>query len=77
MDEKTTFNAGEIEALDVQTMRGMTEQDYRVFVSEGRLVYVDDHGMLRSTAAQYPLATTRRQLEVLIEELRVLGEQMA
>ena len=76
MDEKTTLNAGEIEALDIPTMRGMTEQDYRVFVTEGRLVYVDDHGMLRSTAAQYPLATTRRQLEVLIEELQNMTAKM-
>ena len=76
MPEKFKFNVGEIESYDNPTMRNMTEEQYRRFVQNGELMYVDHHDVLRSYIADYPLAATREQLDILIEELQKLRGKM-
>lgn len=60
-------------------MRAMSDDEYRNFIHQdslGGLIYVDHHEVLRSFVADYPLATTREQLDILIEELQRLRSKM-
>jgi hypothetical protein len=66
----------EIEAIDIPTMYRMSEHNYRKFLENGELFWVDHHDVLRSTVAEYPLATTRQQLNLLIEALERCRERM-
>jgi hypothetical protein len=66
----------EIEAIDIPTMYRMSEHDYQKFLANGELFWVDHHDVLRSTAAEYPLATTRQQLDLLIKALEKCRERM-
>lgn len=59
----------EIEAVDIPTMFKMSDDQYRKFI-EGEGLFFIDHNALRSSVADYPLATTREQLNILIEELQ-------
>jgi DNA-directed RNA polymerase alpha subunit len=67
----------EIEAVDIPTMFKMSDEEYRKFLQGDGLFFID-HNALRSSVADYPLATTREQLNILIEELqRRRGELQA
>lgn len=66
----------EIEAVDIPTMRMLSDAQYRKFVQEDGLVHVDHHDVLRSSAAGYPLATTLEQFDILMEELQKLRSKM-
>lgn len=66
----------EIDVVDIPTMYGMTDDAYRHFVHAEGLVYIDHNGVLRSSAAGYPLATTLEQVAILIEELDSLRHKM-
>jgi hypothetical protein len=73
---KITVNVGEVEVVDIPTMNGMSNEQYRDFIRNDGLVLVDHHNVLRSSIAGYPLATTREQLDILIEELQMLRSKM-
>ena len=73
---KITVNVGEVEVVDIPTMNGMSIEQYRDFIRDDGLVLVDHHDVLRSSIAGYPLATTREQLDILIEELQRLRNKM-
>ena len=73
---KLKTDVGEVEYFDIPTMYEMSDEEYRGSVDYG-LVYVDHHGVLRSHVAYYPLATTREQLDIFIEELEKLGQKMS
>lgn len=60
----------EIEAVDIPTMSGMSDGEYRDFIQGDGLVFIDHHNVLRSSIADYPIATTREQLDIFIEELQ-------
>ena len=74
----TTYKGNiEIEATDIPTMSKMANSEYWDFVKRGELFFVDHHDILRSTPAEYPLATNRKQLDMLIEALKELRDRMA
>jgi hypothetical protein len=60
-----------VEAVDMVTMSAMSPKDYEDYLADG-LLEVDHHSVLRSTAAGYPLATSKKQLRVLIDRLKAL-----
>ena len=66
----------EIEATDIPTMRQMSNSEYWDFVKRGELFFIDHHDVVRSTPAEYPLATSRQQLEMLIEALKKFRDRM-
>lgn len=72
---KIKVDVGEIECFDIPTMREMSDEEYRGSIDNG-LVYVDHHDVLRSNVADYPIATTREQLDIFIEELQKLRRRM-
>lgn len=61
-------------------MYGMSDNEYREFLRQGGLgglMYVDHHDVLRSYVADYPLATTLEQFDILIDYLQTLRDKMA
>jgi hypothetical protein len=76
---KIKFQMKEIECVDIPTMSGMSDNEYLEFVRLGELgglMYVDHHDVLRSYVADYPLATSREQFDILIEYLQTLRSRM-
>lgn len=65
----------EVEAVDIPTMLEMSESEYREYL-DGGLLFVDHHDVLRSAPAEYPLAVTRAQLQMLIQHLQGLAERV-
>lgn len=66
----------EIEATDIPTMSRMSNSEYWAFVKSGELFFIDHHDVVRSTPAEYPLATNRKQLDMLILALTELRDRM-
>lgn len=66
----------DIETVDIPTMMKMTNEEYREYVHNDGLVFVDHHDVLRSSVAAYPLATTLEQFDILIDELQKLRSNM-
>lgn len=66
----------EIEAVDIPTMAKMSDDEYRQFVSDQALFWIDHHDILRSTPAEYPLATRKSQLDILIDALTAYRDRM-
>jgi len=66
----------DIETVDIPTMVKMTNEEYREYLHNDGLVFVDHHDVLRSSAAAYPLATTLEQFDILIDELQKLRSNM-
>jgi hypothetical protein len=78
--KKIKFPMKEIECVDNPAMREMTDDGYREFLHQGGvggLMYVDHHDVLRSEVADYALATSREQLDILIEYLQSLRSKMS
>ena len=73
---KKITTTAEIEAVDIPTMTQLSDAEYRTFIREDGLVFVDHHDVLRSSAAGYPLATTLEQFDILVEELQKLRSKM-
>lgn len=65
----------EIEAVDIPTMYKMSDAEYEQYV-KNELLFVDHHDVLRSKIAQYPLAVTKRQLQIPISHLQILESQV-
>jgi hypothetical protein len=74
--KKIKLNLEEIEAVDIPTMRALSNTEYRAFVNNEGLFFIDHHDVLRSSPDGYPLATTLEQLNILIEELVSLCPRM-
>jgi hypothetical protein len=66
----------EIEATDIPTMRAMSNSEYWSFVKGGALFWIDHHDVVRSTPAEYPLATTKAQLDMMIAALKEFRDRM-
>jgi hypothetical protein len=58
-----------IEALDIPTMAELDAGAYRAYL-EQTLFFVDHHGVFRSLLGEFPIVTSREQLEILIKYLR-------
>lgn len=65
----------EVESIDIHSMYALTDEEYRTYV-DGDLVFVDHHDVLRVANTTCPLATTREQLDIFIDELQRLRETM-
>ncbi|QOY94077.1 hypothetical protein IM543_21675 [Massilia sp. UMI-21] len=73
----TTFKGKiDIEAVDIPTMANMSDDEFRQFVKGDGLFWIDHHDILRSTPAEYPLATRKSQLDILIETLTEYRDRM-
>lgn len=72
MPKTIKLQSRELEVVDIPTMYEMSDEQYRYFLESGELIYVDHHDNLRSFVADYPIATTREQLDIYIEELHKL-----
>ncbi|AVP95683.1 hypothetical protein C7S18_00050 [Ahniella affigens] len=75
MPYKTFKVQHEVEAVDIQTMAGMSISDYKEYLSGG-LIFVDHHDVLRSQPAGYPLAVTKAQFKALISYLKGLESRV-
>jgi hypothetical protein len=72
----TITSTVDVESVDIPTMFEMSDEDYRDYVRGYGLMYVDHHDVLRSSRAAYPLATSREQLDILIDELTRLRDKL-
>ncbi len=66
----------EVEAVDIPTMQEMSAKEYQAYIKKHGLFFVDHHDILRSSAAEYPLATSKEQLDILIKELQAVRERL-
>ncbi len=66
------------EAIDIPTMHGLSDNEYRSHITEGGGdgFYVDHHDVLRDSVTARPLATTREQFDILMGELSRLRDRM-
>ena len=69
---KITVENQNISSIDIPTMESLSSQDYREFIRNEGLFFVDHHDLLKSSVAHHPLATSNEQLEILISELNLL-----
>lgn len=67
--------SNDIEAVDILRMQEMSVEEYREYLN-GELLFVDHHDILRSGPAEYPLATNKEQLEILISYLQGLRSRV-
>jgi hypothetical protein len=72
---KTITVNQEVSAADISTMQAMSAKEYRGYLELG-LVHVDEHDILRSVPAGYPLAVNPKQLKQLIKHLKSLRSRM-
>lgn len=75
MTYQTTTKNQEVTAVDIQTMRDMSLDEYKSYLRHG-LISVDHHDVLRSEAAGYPLATNKEQLNALIAYLNEISPKV-
>jgi hypothetical protein len=65
----------EIEAIDIPTMRAMSTEEYKRKLTQ--IAFIDHHDVVRSSVAEYPLATSKEQLDELIKYLKSFRERMS
>ena len=66
---KTITVNTDVDAIDIPTMSKMSNDEYRDYLRGEGLMFIND-GVLRSTAGGYPIATSREQIDALIEHLQ-------
>lgn len=71
------MNLGEAEIVDIPTMRKLLDEEYRLFIRDDGLVFIDHHDVLRCSMCACPLATTLEQMDILIKELQRLRAKMS
>lgn len=76
LPKRIKLQSRELEVVDIPTMYEMSDEQYREFIASGELMYVDHHDVLRSYVADYPIATTREQMDMYIKELQRLRDKM-
>ena len=62
--------------IDVSAMQKMSDQEYRQHLRDEEIMFLDGNRILRLTDRGIPMATTREQLDILIEELRQFRGQL-
>ncbi|MBZ0226394.1 MAG: hypothetical protein K8F51_10515 [Comamonas sp.] len=75
MTYKTFTWKQDVTAVDIRTMSEMTAEEYEEYLESG-LLTVDHHDVLRSEPAGYPLATTKEQLQALINYLQSIEHKV-
>lgn len=73
LDESGHFYKG---SPDIPTTYFMTDKCYKEFIESNRLFYLDHHDILRYSITGAPIATSRKQIEMLIAKLHVFKAQM-
>ncbi len=63
------------QAMDIPTMFRSNAEQYRDYILEN-LLFQDHHGNIRSMIGEFPLATTQKQVDVLIEVLNEWRDKM-
>lgn len=63
------------DAVCIDEMRAMSIPDYRDYI-EDKLLFVDHHDVLRATLGEYPIATSREQVDALIDHLQSVKARM-
>ncbi|WLD12941.1 hypothetical protein [Planctellipticum variicoloris] len=66
----------EVESIDIPSMLEMSDSEYRAYVNKSGLFFVDHHDVLRVANTGCPMATTREQCEILIDELRMIKDRL-
>ncbi|WP_422413979.1 MULTISPECIES: hypothetical protein [unclassified Endozoicomonas] len=66
----------EVEAIDINTMEALTPEEYKLYLESEGLFMVDHHEILRSSCAGYPIAATKEQVDILIEELSKIRHKL-
>jgi hypothetical protein len=61
-----------VDVLDIPSMAALSDADCRAHLMPDELFWIDDHDVLRVANADFPLATNKNQLDILID---VLGAQ--
>lgn len=63
------------EAADIPSMREMPDVGYSNYL-DGGLFFTDHHDVLRAVHGGYPIATTSRQVDLLVEYLEGIKSRM-
>lgn len=67
----------DVDMIDLHDLFKLSDADYREFVRDNGLTFLDSHRVLRVASCDSGLATTREQLDILIEELQALRPEMS
>ncbi|MFQ2222062.1 MULTISPECIES: hypothetical protein [Aeromonas] len=59
-----------VEAVDVHTLERFSADDYRNYLKSEGLFMVNHHDILVSSCAGYPIALSKKHLDIYIEELK-------
>lgn len=70
MPKKIKVDGEETEVPDIPMMYEMSGDDYREYVQQDSILWLDRNDILRDRVTGRPVATTREQLDILIEELQ-------
>ncbi|WP_434340176.1 hypothetical protein [Motilimonas cestriensis] len=65
---KWVKQTSEIELLDIPSLSGLSNDDFKEYVNE-HLLFIDHHEILRDKATSHPIATNKEQVDILINEL--------
>ncbi len=65
----------EDQVVDIPTMAAMGGTEYSAYMHD-HLLYMDHHEVLRTNIGDYPLATSREQIDALIEVLQRYKSRM-
>jgi len=66
--KRTFTHKTDVTAIDIPTLASMSDDEYREYARDG-LLYTDHNWILRSTPADYPIAVSEHQLDILIDVL--------
>jgi hypothetical protein len=76
MAYQTFTRKTEVVSVDIQTMEGMSLQDYDEYLRNG-LFSVDHHDVLREQpAGGYPIAVTQAQMKALLSYLEEIAPKV-
>jgi len=75
MIEKTPVNR-EVHSIDVPTMETLSADEYREFLENGGLFRIDELQILRSSCADYPIATSKKQFDIFISHLITMRQNL-
>ncbi|MBQ4879632.1 hypothetical protein J8M21_20655 [Pseudoalteromonas luteoviolacea] len=75
MRKKGTYNR-DIECIHADAMESLSAEEYREHLQREGLFLVDSHDVLISAPAGYPIAVSKEQLEIYIEELQKIKQEL-
>lgn len=64
-----------VDAITIPEMQGLVGSQYAAYL-ENSLFFMDHHGALRATLGEYPIATTKEQLDILVGYLNSIRSGM-